>query len=199
MAVSIRCFKIAKVLTVIWLFSAWNSCSPDSGQEDNILLLMQQAQSDDAALRWRALAALQWQNDPRIVDLMLASVQDPDPRIRKTAARALGWFGEKKAVPTLVAALKDGDTKVANAAAEALGRIKDPSAIPALIATRKTDAVTRAIRRMGSPSVLPLSKLLNEKDYRLRGWAANTLAYMDAPGATRMSTKHPFPHLRHVT
>jgi len=73
-------------------------------------------------------------NDPRVVDMLIATLGDSDENVKIAAARSLGTIGDVRAVEKLIDTLADSSGLVRSAVAEALGEVKDTRAMDALVA-----------------------------------------------------------------
>lgn len=124
------------------------------------------------------------------VDPLNLALKSEDKVVRQAAAKALGEIGDSRAVDPLIIALKSENQEVAWAAAEALGKIGDARAIDPLIAqityswTRhyrsedtgsnddQSDAIAKALGKIGLPAVTRLTAFLYDKDKDKRKAAA---------------------------
>ena len=114
------------------------------------------------------------------VEKLINSLKDENWNTRKNVAKALGEIGEP-AVEPLINALKDEKWRVRWQAAEILGEIGDIRAIKPLInilndennGVRSNSII--ALVKIGEPTVELLINTLKEKEWQMRGQAAETL------------------------
>jgi bilin biosynthesis protein len=109
-------------------------------------------------------------------------LDSPDPEVRAAAARFLGKKKDKESVPRLVQMLDDEDVSVRKELARALGEIGASEAAEPLADafSRENDedvmlAASRALVKIGSPSVQPLIGVLGSSRPEVRAGAARTL------------------------
>jgi HEAT repeat protein len=99
------------------------------------------------AIRWNAANALGgFNDDPRVVDALIAALHSDTLYIREAAIRSLGRIGSRRAVPHLTEQLASGSFALRSSAILSLGEIGDDTAIPALklIASQDPDATLRS-------------------------------------------------------
>lgn len=112
-------------------------------------------------------------------------LDDNDPKIRMIAAQILGEIADVSSVKGLIKALQDNDKSVRNAAADSLGRFNNPAAIDALEKAVKDPTVTysavHALANIGSPSVQPLVRILEQNEVKLQVYVADILIDIGEP------------------
>jgi len=158
--------------------------------------LMSALSDGDAAVRWRAAAALGelGASARDAVRVLTDTLEDVDQTVRSAAAKALGKMGPaaKEAAPALAAALSDGDEVLRRAAAVALGAIGPEAlvAVPALIRSFKSadldepELAIETLVKIG-PRAVPalidaLIAALNEDDPTIRAKATAALTRVAA-------------------
>jgi len=181
--------------------------------------LIEQLQSDEPALRIRALKELRDAYGLDKPDLALAAVakalDDPEPKVRSAAALAAGNIASRRTAGTvvdrLIKALADDDAEVQAAAASALGRVGDKSCVSALVALleggKDTTARCRAAAALGRigdrAAVGPLTQALSHdgtlERLAIAGRAAEALGRIGDPqslGALTQAAKDKHSALR---
>jgi HEAT repeat protein len=99
------------------------------------------------AIRWNAANALgNYDDDPRVVDSLIAALHSDTLYIREAAIRSLGRIGSRKAVPHLIRQLDSPSFALRLGAITALGEIGDVAAVPSLkrMAERESDALLKS-------------------------------------------------------
>jgi HEAT repeat protein len=113
--------------------------------------------------------------------------------LRNSAVRALGGIKDSSVVEPLIRALDDA--AVRDSAAIALGELKEPKAVEPLVRILKDRAhssssyVAAALIKIGSPSVEPLGKALNDNDQAVRRLAVIALGEIRDPKAIAALTE----------
>ena len=109
-------------------------------------------------------------SSPDHIRALVARLGDPDLRIVEEASRELLVYGVD-AVPTLLTALGEAETWFG--AAETLGSLGELSVEPLIAGLdnpRLANFVVHALRRMGSPAVVPLVHALPQAQTEAREW-----------------------------
>ena len=113
--------------------------------------------------------------------------------LRNSVVRALGGTNDPRVVEPLLRALDDA--AVRDSAAIALGELKDPRAVEPLVRTLKDQnhsggsSAAAALIKLGSPSVEPLAKALNDTDQDVRRLAVIALGEIKDPQAIEALTE----------
>lgn len=95
--------------------------------------LVRTLETEDRAIRIRAIEALGWIGLPSIMKALLEELQNADRHVRRYAVEALGQIGSENALPVLTEMLKDPNGDVREEAVKALGKIGYDEAIPELL------------------------------------------------------------------
>ncbi|MCP4695648.1 MAG: NACHT domain-containing protein [Gammaproteobacteria bacterium] len=155
--------------------------------------LLEAVNSQDAAVRGKAVEALGNLKDPQAVPVLLNLLKtDTQSLVRAKAAEVLGGFKEPAAVPALLTALQDdGAFFVRRRAAQALSQIKAPQALPAMLALLKSSDTTmrwRGVEALGNlkdlgavPELIEVLRLDGFTSVRWR--AAEALGNLNDPAS----------------
>jgi len=120
------------------------------------------------------------------VPKLIALINDQDVFLRKNVVVALGRIGDPRAVQSLVQSLGDKYHIVRYPASEALTKIGEP-AVPKLLeeleksSGKKKYHIIETLGKIGSLEAVPsLAKVLDDKDWAARAFAAEALAELGA-------------------
>jgi HEAT repeat protein len=138
-------------------------------------------ESDDPAVRWAAVGALEDIASESATVALIAAFSHEDDEVRHCAATALGHIGAP-AIDALLTTLSDVSPVARSEAARALGYLADPrSFMPLLVALDDPDAEVRgsAAWALGglhdTRGLVPLLVALDDADARVREGAASGL------------------------
>lgn len=137
----------------------------------------------EASVRVSAIQALWRFSDMRTIESLIQMLDDPSSDARAVSAAVLGDFKDRRAVAPLVAVLSDSNPHVRFQASISLGQIGGP-AIPTLLQLLLDEKHEKEVRRalyglnkINSIDILLMA--LNDKDYRIRVYAAEFLMQFD--------------------
>ena len=185
----------------------------ESTPEQVLPRLMAVLKDENPDLRRTAAQSLGKIARKEAVPALVEALRDPDAGVRQQAAWALGMIGEEALGPgpsPLAPLLFDPDPDVRAAAATALGLTGDTQAGIELLLERLQEPGTPAdSKRLAAASlggmearsaVTALTRLLSDRDARVRRWAAAALGDIgDARSVAplgRLLTKDPDPGVR---
>ncbi len=149
--------------------------------------LLEDLKSRSAQMRWNAAANLGMMKSERALPALTNTLnKDVNGQVRLLSAWALGRIGDKKASEALLKAVRDPWIDARPFAVWALGEIKDPGTVDSLgkilfieNETGTREAIVRALRKIGTPSVVPiLINALKDDDENVRTEAASALGYL---------------------
>ena len=140
------------------------------------------SKGENIPLRRAALSALARADEMRGLSALIAALKDPSPQVREGAAGMLGNYPQHadRVVQPLIELLAEGSVELP--ANPAMLRLRPPLPLPrkasthAIVRLDPAAAAVRALARIGSPAVKPLTaSLADHGSVAVRGRSARTL------------------------
>ncbi len=144
-------------------------------------LLLEDLESTNYRVRWKAVQGLGEAGEPRALEPLLGAFKDRLPTIRISALSGLGRLGDNRAIGTVIAMLDDPDPKVRTSAAAALKKFGKAAHAPMLEAYcggnfQARSALLSALGRINSPAISELLiAALDDPEVEIRVEAARVL------------------------
>lgn len=139
--------------------------------EASLYLLAKRLEDDSHWVRWDAIDAIAWQNEPWVAEAIVKMLYDSDARVRRRACEVFAMGLTPLPVSDLLVALTDPDQWVRFWAIEALRAAGDDHRAVQAVANSLFDAQTlvrdRAIRSLGymlASGAVPLLRKLAETE-----------------------------------
>ena len=167
--------------------------APQTDQETREAILAElfaTFRKDAPGLWGEAASAIARIEGKEVQETFLGALSADDPELREKAAWVLGRLGGEWTVTPLIAALWDKrEWKVRRRVAWALGQIRDERAVQYLVRAlgdedEKEEArqeVMEALKAIGEPAVMPLTRTLSDPREQVRAVATIALSRIGAP------------------
>ncbi len=142
----------------------------------NVPVLVEALQHEDARIRAFAANLLQYSENPRVIPHLEPMLGDEEPIVRRAALVALGYLGAIETVPAIILVLDDEDNFTRCQAALVLGTLGRDGAVMPLIEILEKDSYPVARRTAANSlgeignekAVPPLIDSLEDRDYQVR-------------------------------
>lgn len=157
--------------------------------ETTIRLLTDAFRHPDMSIRWAAINALTWLNNPATISAFLIALKDEQSDIRLAGVRGINELGDRNAAGKLLdLIIHDPIPIVRESAAHAMGNLKHPAAVQTLLkALEDSEGFVRraavvALGEIKDKATLPaIAEMVNDPEAQIRWTTVQALANFNDP------------------